>query len=226
MNNIFLIFGYGVPKNILKDENYNLYLKMAFNKIYNISFISKINPIIICSGGKTDCYKPCKRTEADEIIKLFKNIVKKPFLTKITQNWLFIAEKKSLSTLENLLNCQEILKNKSIKQNNANIYIFCEQTREKRIKTLAKKVLGKNYNLKIIPIDFDISSNRYVNPEFLAKKEHLGLKSALWALQNPENLQKYRESFKEKIDFLRKKGAKNQPEAVKKWWEQKIKNCK
>jgi hypothetical protein len=27
MNNIFLVFGYGVPKNILKDENYKLLFK-------------------------------------------------------------------------------------------------------------------------------------------------------------------------------------------------------
>lgn len=34
MNNVYLIFGYGVPKNISKDNNYKFYLNMVFNKIY------------------------------------------------------------------------------------------------------------------------------------------------------------------------------------------------
>jgi hypothetical protein len=36
MKNIFLILGHGIPKNILKDENCNFYLKMVFNKIYDV----------------------------------------------------------------------------------------------------------------------------------------------------------------------------------------------
>ena len=111
MKNVIIIFGYGIPKNILKDENYNFYLKMIFNKIYDLSTKKSIddNPIIICSGGKTDIYKPYHRSEAEEMIKFFKAFTKKPYLKEITKKWNFVAEKTSLSTLENFLNTKKIL---------------------------------------------------------------------------------------------------------------------
>ena len=225
MNDIFLVFGYGIPKNILKDENYNFYLKTVFNRIYEITLKSKSKKVlIICSGGKTDMFKPYRRTEADEMIRLLKKISKRPFLKKITRNWLFIPERKSLSTLENLLNCWEIIRKQGIRK--ANLYIFCEQTREKRIKILAKKILNKNYNFLVIPIDFDVSANRYLPIDFIAKKEKVELKYALWALQSPKNLKKYRKVFAERIEYLRKAGPKRDAEAIKKWWEQKLKELK
>ena len=222
MKNIFLVFGYGIPRNILKDENYNFYLKMVFNQIYNLVIKKNIdNPVIICSGGKTDIYKPYKRTEGEEMIRLFKQIAKRPFLKEITKDWLFIPEKTSLSTVENFLNCGVILKKKRIQR--ANLFIFCEKTRERRIKRLAKEVLDKNYNFQILPIDFDISENRYLDHKFLKKKERLVLKHDLWALQSPENLKKYHKIFEEKFDFLRNAGSNAHTEAVRQWWEKKIK---
>ncbi|MEK7606775.1 MAG: hypothetical protein AAB444_01065 [Patescibacteria group bacterium] len=63
--NFFLIFGYGVPKDIFKDENYNFYLKTVFNRIYDRVTEGKIKkPVILCGGGKTDCYKPSKHVQA------------------------------------------------------------------------------------------------------------------------------------------------------------------
>ena len=225
MNDVFLVFGYGIPKNILKDENYNFYLKMVFNRIYDIASKSESKkPLIICSGGKTDMFKPYKRTEADEMIRLLKNLSKRPFLKEVTRNWLFIPKKKSLSALENFLNCLQLIKKRRIKK--ANFYIFCEQTREKRIQILAKKIFDKNYNFLVVPIDFDVSANRYLSPDFIAKKEKAELEHSLWALQSPENLKKYYEVFVEKIDYLRKAGPKVHVEAVKKWWEQKLKELK
>ncbi|MBU1778094.1 hypothetical protein KJ992_00305 [Patescibacteria group bacterium] len=225
MNNIFLIFGYGIPKNILKDENYNFYLKMVFNRIYDIIVKTKVRkPLVICSGGKTDIFKPYNRTEAEEIIKFLKKLRNKPFLKLLTKNWLFIAEKKSLSTLENFLNCRKIIKKRNIKK--ANFFIFCEQTRKNRIKILAKKMLDKNYNFQVISIDFDVSKNRYLPINYLAKKEKVELEHSLWALQNSENLKKHHKIFEEKIDYLRKAGPKAHVEAVKNWWDQKLSELK
>lgn len=223
MNNVFLIFGYGIPKNILKDEKYNSYLKMVFNKIYSFVTKNKIDkPIIITCGGKTDMFKPYKRTEADEMIKFFKAFIKeRPFLSLITKNWLFIPENKSLSTLENLLNSNKIIQKRKIRK--ANFFIFCEQTRGKRIKILAKKILNKNYNFLVVPIDFDVSANRYLPVEYLAKKESAELKHSLWALQSPENLKKHHKAFEEKFEYFRKVGHKTHVNAVKKWWDQKLK---
>jgi len=222
MKNIFLVFGYGIPKDILKDENYNFYLKMVFNRIYDLTTTQKIkNPIIICSGGKTDMFKPYKRTEGEEMIRLFKRLTKRSFLRKITKGWLFIPEKTSLSTLENFLNCNAILKKKKIQE--AKLYIFCEKTREKRIKRIAREALDKNYNFQVMSTDFDISSNRYLDPEFLEKKEKLVLKYDLWALKNPENFKEYHKLFEEKFEYLRNAGPKAQTKAVKEWWKKKIK---
>jgi methionyl-tRNA synthetase len=45
---------------------------MVFNKIYDLVTRNDIaKPLIIFSGGKTDCFKPYKRNEASEMIKLF-----------------------------------------------------------------------------------------------------------------------------------------------------------
>ncbi|MFA6918523.1 MAG: hypothetical protein WC244_00180 [Patescibacteria group bacterium] len=226
MNNIFLIFGYGIPKNISKDENYNLYLKTIFNKIYDLNTKDKPKKsLIICCGGKTDMIQPYARNEADEIIKFFTELIKqRPFLAPITKNWLFIPEKKSLSTLENFINSRQIIEKQNIKK--ANIIIFCEQTREKRIKILAKKIFNKNYNSQVVPIDFDVSSNRYLSPNFLAKKEKAELEHSLWALKSPENLKRHHEVFAEKIKYLRKAGSKMHVEAVRDWWEEKLKELK
>lgn len=222
MKNIFLIFGYGIPKNILKDENYNFYLKMVFNRIYDITTKSNItNPIIICTGGETDMYKPYERTEAEEMIRLLEKLATRPFLKKVTKNWQFIPEKKSLSSLENLLYGAEIIKKKNIKK--PKVFIFCEQTREKIIKILANKILNNNYSIKVIPIDFDISPNRYVDPKFLLEKEQVYLKHSLRAFKSPENLKKFRKIFEEKIEFLRQAGPGDHTRAVKEWWEQKLK---
>jgi len=221
MKNIFLVFGYGIPKNILKDENYNFYLKMVFNQIYELVIKNGINdPIIICSGGKTDMYKPYKRTEGAEMVKLIKSIAKRPFLKQVTKDWLFIPEKTSLSTLENFLNCKAILKKRGIQ--NTNLSIFCEKTRERRIKRLAKETVDKDYNFQVLPIDFDVSENRYLDPKFIEKKEKLVLKHDLWALQSPENLKKYHKLFEEKFEFLRKAGPNAHTRAVREWWEKKI----
>ncbi len=226
MNDIFLVFGYGVPKNILKDENYNFYLKIVFNRIYSFVVKNKIDkPIIITCGGKTDMLKPYKRTEADEMIKLFSAFInERPFLKPITKNWLFVSENKSLSTLENLLNSNKIIQKRKIKK--ANFFIFCEETREKRIKVLAKKILDKNYNFLVVPIDFDVSANRYLPVEYLAKKESVELKHSLWALQNPENLKKHHKVFEEKFEYFRKVGHKAHVNTVKEWWDQKLKELK
>lgn len=226
MNNVFLIFGYGIPKNILKDENYNFYLKMVFNKIYGFTVKNKIDrPIIIACGGETDMIKPYKRAEADEMIKLFRVFIKeRPFLKPITENWLFIPENKSLSTLENLLNSNKIIQKRKVEK--ADILIFCEQTRGKRVKNLAKKIFDKNYNFKVVPVDFDVSSNRYLPPKFLDKKEKFELDHASWAVKSAENLKKHHKIFAEKIEYLRSVKPESRNEAIKKWWEQKLKELK
>jgi len=82
--------------------------------------------------------------------------------------------------------------------------------------------LDKKYNPIVIPVDFDTSANRYLDPKFLTKKERLVLKYDLWALKNSTNLKKYHKIFEDKLKFLRKAGPEAHTEAVKEWWEQGI----
>lgn len=223
MNNIFFILGYGIPQEILKDENYNFYLKMCFNKIYTATIKNKFdNPSILFHGGNTDCYKPFTRNESDEMIKFFKEFTKRPDLKTITKNWNYIPERKSLSTMENLLFAQKILNKNKIKE--GTITIFCEYTRQKRIKILSKKILSPTFTLKIVPIDFDVSLARYFDKSLIQSKENQGLKMDLWALESTKNYKQYHKLFEEKISFLRKYGTKNNAhqKALKEWWETEL----
>jgi hypothetical protein len=78
------------------------------------------------------------------------------------------------------------------------------------------------YNFTVIPIDFDTSPNRYLDPKFLVKKERLVLKHDLWALESSTNLKKYHRLFEEKLKFLRQAGPKVHTKAIKEWWERGI----
>lgn len=54
MTSIFLILGYGIPKNIFKDKNYNFYLKTVFNKVYDLVTKNKIKaPIFYLKNLET-----------------------------------------------------------------------------------------------------------------------------------------------------------------------------
>lgn len=183
MNTAFLLFGYGVPKNILKDEQYNFYLKIAFNQIYDIVEKQDIKkPLIICSGGKTDMFKPYKRSEGGEMVRLFKQLAKRPAVKTETKGWRIKAEAKSLSTLENMVNCKAMLQTAGMRR--GTVYIACEFTRKGRIQKVAKAVFGKRYKIQVIPIDFDISINRYLGQERLKEKEKYETRHALWALKS------------------------------------------
>ncbi len=219
MRTLFLVLGYGIPKDIFKDENYKTYLKLVFNNIYDIVIKRKINnPLIVFSGGKTDIYKPFKRDEAEEMVKYFKTLAKRSFVKQKTKNWRFIKEAKALSTLENLLFTAEFLQKKKIVPNN--IYIFCEKTREKKVGLLAKKIFKQTFTL--IPIDFDHSPNRYLDDKFIKDKEDQDMKFALWALENKTNFKKYHKIFQERLAYFRKQGPQKHIQSVQEWWQKKL----
>ncbi|MFA5185579.1 MAG: ElyC/SanA/YdcF family protein [Patescibacteria group bacterium] len=222
MRQYFLVLGYGIPKNILKDENYGFYLKSVFNKIFDwCSTQSQWDPIIIFSGGKTDMFRPYRRTEAREMIRSFSSLTQRPAVKARVKGWSLIPETRSFSTLDNLIYTAEI--RRSQKQNKTKIMVFGEQTRHKRILTLAKKVFGQ---ATVVPIDFDQSANRYLDPVFIKHKESEVMKFDLWALENPSNLKEHRALFKKKFAFLRKAGPEKHVDAVKQWWEQELRELK
>ena len=70
-----------------------------------------------------------------------------------------------------------------------------------------------------MPIDFDVSSLRYVDPAFLQEKEAVEIKHSRWALQSPDNLKEHHNLFKKKVTYLRTIEPRLQQRAIKEWWE-------
>lgn len=212
---IYVICGYGLPKDIRKDQNYLTYLHVAFNRIYAESVNQ--STILIPSGGSTSCEPPFVGTEAEIMENYLEQHIEHAGITEQTRDWKFYPEKESLSTLENLLFVKNI-----VNQNNfvGDVIVFCEKTREERIKKIAMSVFGDRV-ANIIAIDFDVSRNRYLDPQVIAKKEAEELRESLWALENPERIEKHHKLFEKKLVFLRgeqKRGVLH-VDAVAEWYK-------
>lgn len=221
MNHTFLIPGYGIPKDISTDKNYQIYLNTVFNTIFDTTQKYKItNPTIIFSGGPTDCFKPYKRTEAEEMRREFTQLANRTYTKSATKKWKYIVEKKSLSTLENFIFAEQILQQKKI--SNEIITIFCEHTRAYRVKKLAHKIL-RDFKIKITPIDFDTSAHRFDDPKIIEDREKTVLTHSLSALKSQDNFKKYHKLFEEKIQFLRTQGPTKHSEALSEWWKTRMK---
>ncbi|OGH71239.1 MAG: hypothetical protein A2921_01850 [Candidatus Magasanikbacteria bacterium RIFCSPLOWO2_01_FULL_43_20b] len=224
MSKVFCIFGYGVPKNIIEDDNYRRYLSIVFNRIFDIAGGEKAT-ILFC-GGSTDCFKPYKRTEADEMSRLFKNLAKRKEVGGEAKKWEYILLNKTVCGLENILYTVGYLKKNRIKKTDVNV--FCEQTRTRRIKTLL--AYGKKYdkklhqiNFRILPVDFDLSSNRYLAKEFIAKREKHDTKQEFEAIKSQKALLKWRQWHLRKLEYLRKHSYdKNGSKVVENWWRENI----
>ncbi len=219
MRSFYLINGYGVPKDIFKDDSYRTYLNQIFNVIYDASVFHQVEPVIIFSGGKTDMFKPYRRTEAGEMAKYFKFLAGRPFVKAVTKTWKYELEDRALSSLENILFARELLTKKYPKVKTGTI-IF-EATRTKRIQTVAKKVLKKFSSLKFLPLEFDVSVARY-DHALVTKKETYALEIDLWSLKSAHNLKVHHEIFVEKIHTLRQAGPLHHQEAVQDWWRQTL----
>lgn len=223
MRYIFIVFGYGVSENILEDKNYNNYLTQVFNKVFDTCVENNTkNPVIILTGGPTDCYPPYRRTEAGEMNKFFLKMKKRKDLKAVVKDWKFVLEKRSLSMLDNLLYSQEWLD----KSNNekVKIYIFTEKTRLQRTKRLSKKIFFDNF--VVIPIDFDNGLHRYIDRDYIEEKEKFETKRSLEALKSPKNLEEFRKAQKERVGSIREAGIKNHTKAVKEAWDKASKTDK
>lgn len=211
----FVVSGYGVPKDILKDENYGRYLSAVFNRIYDLAAGERA--LVIFSGGPADCFRPpFKRTEAAEMVKLFKKLSSRAIVKSATKKWKYVLEKKALSSVENSLYSRRYLKKI------CPVVFFCEHTRAKRDTIVAKKVF-KGFKVAVVSIDFDTSSNRYLDKKFLRRKENKALKVDLAALKDKKFLKEYIDWNKRKLEFFRKNYKKDHAKMVEKWWRQEIK---
>jgi len=68
-----------------------------------------------------------------------------------------------------------------------------------------------------------MSANRYLDPDFLAKKDRLSLAHDLWALMNDDNLQEHHALYRERLTKLRRVGLSGHVDAVRQWWEKEMK---
>ena len=217
MRDIFLILGYGVPKDILKDEGYRRYLTAVLKAIKGATKKTGAQrPYIIFSGGRTDCRRPFRRTEARELIRLFRLLANRSSSGVSARQWQLIPETRSLSTVENLVYTKTLSQKRRIKA--GRLDIFCEYTRRRRVGLLARKIFGPRFRITVHAIDFDTGPNRFAAPKFLRDKERAELLEARKALRSPASAQRHHKLMQEKIRFLRSAKNMSHSEAVARWW--------
>lgn len=193
----YIICGYGIPADIFTDDNYRTYFSIVFNTIFSQSRGAPAR--IICGGGETNCTPPYQGTEAEVMAEFFRSFMDRESVREETIKWNVILEAKSVSSLENILFAKELL----TKENDlSEVTLFCEKTREARNRETVAMLLPES-TTNVIGVDFDLSKNRYLPQEIIAKKEAAEREHTQWALQSPENLQKHHAFFVEKIRLLR-----------------------
>jgi len=159
--------------------------------------------------------KPYKRTEAEEMMKLFNNID-----SQKSENLIKIKEDRSLSTIENLINSKKILE--KLRLGNARVNIFCDKLRSYRVETLASEIFN---NFEIISYKF--AGNKYKKVKRLIKeKERLGIKYYLWAMKDKDNWKIYRKNLKERLRILRNTPPNKWNEVEVEIWKKAIKEFK
>jgi len=210
MKHIYVIPGTGVPKDIRFDLNYQLFLRQVFNRIFDDTTKRHIlDPLIIFTGGHTDCWPPYKRSEAAEMAKLFKSFMAGPVTRTYTRQWKIKLEDKSISSLENHLFVKRLVGNKK-----TNLTWFAELTRVKRHQALGRHVFGQGF--KTIGIDYDVSANRY-RLGMIDDREKLSVAHDFWALRKPANQRAHHRYFLERFKFLRSFPVTKHVEAVHQW---------
>ncbi len=214
---IFIIPGYGIPESIERDQNYPTYLHVAFNRIYSAAKGEKA--LIIPCGGPTNCTPPYEGTEAAMIGDYIQKLIDRPEMGGRCKEWLIAPEDRSLSTLENLVFAKRISDEAGGAES---ITIFCEATRDQRIRSVSSAVFGGSIPVTVEPIDFDVSANRYLDPAIIEQKENVEIRGSLWALENSDRLAKHHELFERKFALLRslQDGGMSHVDAVKEWYRQ------
>ncbi|MFZ2681727.1 MAG: ElyC/SanA/YdcF family protein [Patescibacteria group bacterium] len=213
--NIFIVCGYGIPKDIKTDENYRTYLNIAFNRIY--SHALEKEAVIIPCGGSTATEPPYEGTEAAAIGAYIQEFMSRAELENATEQWQIVLEDESLSTLENLLFAKRIIEQQQLR---GPVTVFCEESRQERILATAHAILGSD--IKVESIDFDISKNRYLDPKIIRRKEQAALLESLWTLEKPERLELHHEFFARKFTFFRERQAQgmSHTDVVTEWYNQ------
>lgn len=211
---IFLICGYGIPKDMIADENYRTYLNLVLNKVYSIAANQPC--ILIPCGGPTEMEPPHERTEAAVIAGYLQTLIDRPELEQQTLDWKFVLEDQSLSSLENLLFAKRLMLSEGLR---GTIMVFCEATRRDRMVQVANVIF--NQPVQVEAIDFDTTKNRYRDSELIQQNEDDALKEAMWTLEKEERLVQHHELFVRKFMFFRERYAKGMShvDVVEEWFK-------
>lgn len=212
---IFIVPGYGIPKDIFKDVYYGLYLKRVTLTIKKfLSDHPRTRVSVIFSGGNTDVIPPFNRTEASEMLNLFKSLF--PDYQKIDT----MLEEDSLSSLENQINSKRIID--KLGKKIEDITLFCERSKIHRIKTTARMIFSK---ISVVGIKLP-QSRQAPDTKLFRDKEELILRYSLRALKDKKSLDKFRNIFIEKFKYLRKYPPEEQNAALSLWWKRLLSETK
>ncbi len=209
----FIILGYGVPRNIFSDRNYQTYLSVILNTVF--SQAESRSALIVFSGGPTDCFAPYRRTEASEIHRAFVKLMRRQAVRPATRRWQLAIEARSLTTPENLLFCRRVLKPR---KSAGPLTIFCEVTRRRRIARLARRIFSAA--VQVQGIDFDVTSNRYLSGEDVRAKERRSLRHDLRTLTDPGFLRQQHWQRRRHLLQLRRTPVSRREEVIRQIWHE------
>lgn len=185
---VVVINGYGVPEDFRTDCSYHAYLVQVVNWLWERHRTHAIT--VVPCGGKTDMRRPYRRTEAGEMTRWLRPRI---VTLGLAPRWRVAPVATELTALENML--------AAAKRYRADpIVYFCEWTRLKKMRALAKRILGARAT--VIGIEFDGSPPRYDRDSRRAL-EREDLRYSLAALEDPAWRQMLRAAAEEKIRVLR-----------------------
>lgn len=206
---IFIVPGYHLPKDISKDEVYKIYFNYVCQEIKK-TCLNGEKITVLLSGGNIDMDQP--------FVRILSKEMKKSFLATSNSynlNCTLFTEEKSLSSIENLIYSKEIIDEI---EGDKLIYIFSDLQRAKRTQ-LTADIIFKDY--KLLTIDLSSKEERN-NQEIVEKKEKLALNFSLWALQNKDNLEEFKQVYVDKFKLLRSVPADKRKETEINWWKDMI----
>lgn len=220
MKQVFIVPGYGIPPNTLKDNAYRAYLTSVTKQVTNYLKTRPLTKcVLIFCGGKTALDKPFNRTEAGEMVRLFTHVSRN---TLSSSQIKINKEQKSISSLENLVNANNALQR--LTKTKKQVIIFFERTRAYRGRELAKIVI-KGKKIKVIPVDL-YTPEQMKHIKLMQKKDKLSLNASLWALRSTEHYKKLHRIYLRRIRILRRTPPGNREVVNRNLWTEALQMMK
>jgi hypothetical protein len=215
---LYLIPGYGVPRDMAADGSYQRYLGFVFNYLF-AEAQRGVAGTVVMSGGATDMLPPCRRTEAGEMAVVLKAWAARPECRRALKGWHWQREDKAILTVENLLNTQAWAARQG--WSSARLTIFVEATRAARVRRLARLVFP-GWTARVVPVDFDLSANRYLEADFLRRREQAQTRWEARAVHDPAFRRELHALALRRLAMLRTAGPDGHVAAVRVWWEKEL----